>query len=289
MKLLFILSFTLFIHLCANTQLKSNYFIQENYVVVSNIIKGSKSELKLFDIDKNRHSIRIKTKNLLNKLNKLGYKNISSKHNYTQFTQQSPINTDRLELYLRKIYIKNYMNIDIHSVSISPRSYLYEMPQNYHINLPRKAYLSNKGIIEIKTEDNKKIFFNYLVKARISVIISKQMIQKDDELSFLNAKKKSIMLQKFRALPLQEINKATLQIKHRVKKDFILTSRDVVGLFLVKRGSTINVVVEDSNIAISFLAKAKQNGRLGERITIINSLGKKLKAVVTARNSAEIK
>jgi len=289
MKLLFILSFTLFIHLYANTQLKSNYFIQENYVVVSNIIKGSKSELKLFDIDKNRHSIRIKTKNLLNKLNKLGYKNISSKHNYTQFTQKSPINTDRLELYLRKIYIKNYMNIDIHSVSISPRSYLYEMPQNYHINLPRKAYLSNKGIIEIKTEDNKKIFFNYLVKARISVIISKQMIQKDDELSFLNAKKKSIMLQKFRALPLQEINKATLQIKHRVKKDFILTSRDVVGLFLVKRGSTINVVVEDSNIAISFLAKAKQNGRLGERITIINSLGKKLKAVVTARNSAEIK
>ena len=289
MKLLFILSFTLFIHLYANTQLKSNYFIQENYVVVSNIIKGSKSELKLFDIDKNRHSIRIKTKNLLNKLNKLGYKNISSKHNYTQFTQKSPINTDRLELYLRKIYIKNYMNIDIHSVSISPRSYLYEMPQNYHINLPRKAYLSNKGIIEIKTEDNKKIFFNYLVKARISVIISKQMIQKDDELSFLNAKKKSIMLQKFRALPLQEINKATLQIKHRVKKDFILTSRDVVGLFLVKRGSTINVVVEDLNIAISFLAKAKQNGRLGERITIINSLGKKLKAVVTARNSAEIK
>ncbi len=289
MKLLFILSFTLFIHLYANTQLKSNYFIQENYVVVSNIIKGSKPEIKLFDIDKNRHSIRIKTKNLLNKLNKLGYKNISSKHNYTQFTQKSPINTDRLELYLRKIYIKNYMNIDIHSVSISPRSYLYEMPQNYHINLPRKAYLSNKGIIEIKTEDNKKIFFNYLVKARISVIISKQMIQKDDELSFLNAKKKSIMLQKFRALPLQEINKATLQIKHRVKKDFILTSRDVVGLFLVKRGSTINVVVEDSNIAISFLAKAKQNGRLGERITIINSLGKKLKAVVTARNSAEIK
>ncbi len=39
------------------------------------------------------------------------------------------------------------------------------------------------------------------------------------------------MLQKFRALPLQEIKKATLQVKHRVKKDFILTDRDVIGLF----------------------------------------------------------
>jgi len=50
---------------------------------------ATKLKLKLFDIDKNRHSIRIKTKNLLNKLNKLGYKNITSKHNYTQFTQKS--------------------------------------------------------------------------------------------------------------------------------------------------------------------------------------------------------
>lgn len=63
------------------------------------------------------------------------------------------------------------------------------------------------------------------------------------------------MLQKFRALPLHEIKKAELQLKHRVKKDFILTGQDVVGLFLVKRGSTINVVVIDANIAISFLAK----------------------------------
>ncbi|MBL1243887.1 MAG: flagellar basal body P-ring formation protein FlgA [Sulfurimonas sp.] len=289
MKLLFILSFTFLLHLSANTQLKSNYVIQQNYVLVSDIIKYSSSDLKLFDIDKNRHSLRIKTKTLLHKLNSLGYKNISSKHNYTQFTQESPINIDRLKLYLREVYIKNYIDIDIHSISVSPRSYLYEMPKNYKISLHKKAHLSNKGIINIKTDDNKKIFFNYLVKAHIGVIISTQTIQKDDELSFLNAKKKSIMLQKFRALPLQEIKKATLQVKHRVKKDFILTDRDVIGLFLVKRGATINVVVTDSNIAISFLAKAKQNGRLGERITVVNSLGKKLKAVVTARNSAEIK
>lgn len=288
MKLLFILSFALFIYLPANIQLKSNYLIQQNYVVISDIVKGTKSELKLFYIDENRHSLRIKTKNLINKLHKLGYKNISSKHNYTQFTQKSPINTDKIESYLREVYINNYMTIDIKSISVSPRSYLDEMPQNYKISLHKKAYLSDKGIIEIKTDDNKKIFFNYLVKARIGVIISKQTIQKDDELSFLNAKKKSIMLQKFRALPLQEIKKATLQVKHRIKKDFILTKRDVVGLYLVKRGSTISVVVVDSNIAISFLAKAKQNGRLGESITVVSSSGKKLKAVVTARNSAEI-
>ncbi len=289
MKPLFILFFVLFIHLSANTQLKSNYFIQNNCVLVSDIVKNSNSQLKLFDIRTNRHSLRIRTKDLLNKLNKLGYKNIFSTHNYTQFTQESPINIDKIELYLRQIYKKNYTNIEIFKISISPRSYLSEMPQNYEIDIQKNAYLSHKGIINIKTDDNKKIFFSYLIKAKISVIIAKESMKKDDELSFLNAKKKSIMLKKFRAKPLQKIEKSTFQVKHRVKKDTILTQRDVLGLFLVKRGSIVNVVVTDSNIAISFLAKAKNNGRLGESITVVTSQGKKLKAVVTAKNSAEMK
>lgn len=289
MKLLFILYFTLFINLSANTELKSNYVIQDNFVVVSDIIKNSNSNLKLFDINTNKHSLRIKTKDLLRVLNKLGYKDISSKHNYTQFTQKSPINTDELELYLRKIYKQNYLAIEIVRLSILPRSYLQQMPQDYTISIHKNAHLSNKGILEIKTNDNKKIFFNYQIKAKLSVIVAKDVMQKGDELSPLNAKKKSIMLQKFRAQPLQEIKKSSLQIKRRVKKGAVLTQRDVAGLFLVKRGSMIYVVVSDSNIAISFMAKAKQSGRLGESITVVNSQGKKLKAVVTAKNSAEIK
>jgi len=289
MKLLFILYFTLFINLSANTELKSNYVIQDNFVVVSDIIKNSNSNLKLFDININKHSLRIKTKDLLRVLNKLGYKDISSKHNYTQFTQKSPINTDELELYLRKIYKQNYLAIEIVRLSILPRSYLQQMPQDYTISIHKNAHLSNKGILEIKTNDNKKIFFNYQIKAKLSVVVAKDVMQKGDELSPLNAKKKSIMLQKFRAQPLQEIKKSSLQIKRRVKKGAVLTQRDVAGLFLVKRGSMIYVVVSDSNIAISFMAKAKQSGRLGESITVVNSQGKKLKAVVTAKNSAEIK
>lgn len=289
MKLLFILSFTLFIQLSANTQLKSSYMINERYVLVSDIVKNSSSNVKLFDIDTNRHSLRVKTKNLLQTLKKLGYKDITSKHSYTQFTQKSPINTDRLELYLRETYEENYSEIKILEISISPRSYLSELPQDYKISLHRNAYLSNIGIISIKTDDNKKIFFNYSIKANINVVIAKDTLQKDDELSVLNTEKKSIMLKKFRAIPLQKTSKSSFQVKRRISKGSIITDRDVIGLYLVKRGSVVNVVISDSNILISFSAKAKQNGRLGESITVVNSQGKKLKAVVTARNSAEIK
>ena len=44
---------------------------------------------------------------------------------------------------------------------------------------------------------NKKIFFNYIVEAEIKVIKSKNEIKRGDELSNLNTKKKSIILNKF--------------------------------------------------------------------------------------------
>ena len=166
MKLLLILYFTLFIHLSANTELKSNYVIQDNFVMLSDIIKNSDSNLKLFDINTNKRSLRIKTKDLLKTLNKLGYKDISSKHNYTQFTQKSLINTDKLELYLRKNYKQNYLAIEIVRLSILPRSYLQQMPQDYTIFIHKNAHLSNKGILEIKTNDNKKIFFQLPNKSK---------------------------------------------------------------------------------------------------------------------------
>lgn len=289
MKLLFILAFIVLTFLDAQIQLQSNYFIKNDYVLLSDILQTQDKKIKLFSINKNRHSIRVKTTKLIKELNKLGYKEIYSKHNYTQFTKKSPINTEKIDSYLKNYYKKHYIDLLILNIVVTPRSYLEHMPDNYTITTNKKAYLNTKGIVSVKTNENKKIFFNYQIEAKVKVVVAKEDIHKDSELSLLNSKKKSIILTKFRALPLQNINKSTFQVKHNIKKDFILTQRDVVPLFLVKRGSSIRVVVEDSNIAISFMAKAKQDGRLGETITVVNSQGKRLKAVVTAKNSAEIR
>lgn len=278
-----------FLSLCADTQLKQNYFINSKTIKLSDIINKSSADITLYTISQDRHSIRVKSRDLVQKLNRFGYKDISTTHNYIQFTLKSPIDVSKMVLKVKEYFMHNYHDISIDDVFVYPRSYLLALPQEYEIFIDKKSYLKSKGTLHIKTQENKKIFFKYKIKAKIDVLVAKETINRGQELSILNLKKKSIMLNKFRAMPLQKIEKSSMQAKHRIKKGTILTSRDTSTLVLVKRGSTVSVTVRDATISISFSAKANQDGRYGQSISATNSSGKKLKVVVTGRNTAEIR
>ena len=288
-RLLTSLLFLLLFNLQADIELKKNYFIDSKSVKLSDITNKSSEDRVIYTISKDRHSKRVKTRELLKRLNRLGYNNISAKHNYIQFTQKSPINTSLIALKIKEYYSEKYEDITILSIYVHPRSFMHSLPKKYQVVISKKSYLKAKETLYIKTPDNKKIFFNYTIEARINALIAKENIQKDEELSITNLKKNSIILDKFRAMPLQRIDKATIQAKHRIKRGKVVTIRDTISLIIVKRGSKVNVTVVESGISISFLAKANQNGRYGQSISITNSNGRKLKAVVTGRNTAEIR
>lgn len=283
--LLLLLSCSLF----ASEQLKSNYFIQNDFILLSDVVPNATKDSTLYTIDPSRHSKKVKSKDLLKTLKKLGYADFTSKNNYVQFSKKSPINTDTIELNVRNRYAQKYKNIDIQEIVITPRSYIETIPKEYSVVIKRKAHLKKDGHLYIKTADNKKIFFNYYVKAKITVFKAKVNLKREDELSNLNIKKNSIMLEKFRAMPLQEIPKFTYQAKRKIKEGTVLTIRDVKALNIVRRNANVNVVIKDSNIAVSFIAKASQNGKFGQTITVENRQGKKFKVIVTGRNSAEIR
>ena len=290
MKYLILILLTLFsLTLHATTKLKTNYIIEHNYILLSDIINTPKIDKKLFNITKGKHSKRIKSVTLIKTLKELGYTDYSSKHSYIQFSKKSPINTSKIAFFIQSNYQQFYKDIEILAIEVNPRSYIDEMPREYIVELQKRAVLSKKGIVSIKTPSNKKIFFNYYIKAKIPVLVTKSLLNKGDELSNLNVKKSSIMLDKFRAKPLQKLKSATYEAKHRLKKDVTLTTRDVLGLYLVKRGSNVNVVIKDSSMAISYNAKAHTSARYGETVVLIGAHGKKIKAIVIGRNRAEIR
>ena len=69
----------------------------------------------------------------------------------------------------------------------------------------------------------------------------------------------------------------------------ILTQRDITTLNLISRGSSVNVILKDKNLNISFLAKALQNGKLNDIITVQKNNNEKVKVKVIGRNRAEIR
>ncbi|MEN4053216.1 MULTISPECIES: flagellar basal body P-ring formation chaperone FlgA [Sulfurimonas] len=287
-KALFILSL-LFLTLQANQELQHEYSVTGKDIMLSDIVNSPKEDARLFQISPSRHSKRVKSKELLRLLKEYGYKNFQAKHAYVQFSQKSPINTDKIKNSLIEYYQEKYKDIKIEKVDLLPSKYMTHLPKEYKVGFSRNAYLSRKGVLYIKTPDNKKIFFNYNMYARLNVYETKKKIEKGEELSELNCKKKSIILEKFRAMPLMDLPRARYEAKHRLKKFSLLTQRDVVGLFLIKRGSHVNVYLQDEGVYITFGAKALQSGRYGDTITVVNQNKKKIHVRVIGKNRAEVR
>ena len=169
-----------------------------------------------------------------------------------------------------------------------PRSYIESFEDEYTPNLQVKNSLLNHGTLYIKTNQQKKIFFDYTIDAKIDVYIAKNNIKKDTELSPLNCIKKSIILDKLKAMPLEHLPDHALQSKTNIRSGSILTTKDIRKLYLIKRGSYVNTTLNERGMVISFSAKAENNGKLGAIITVQTDDGKKLKVRVTGKNMAEV-
>ena len=162
------------------------------------------------------------------------------------------------------------------------------LPDEYIINIQSKNSLFNYGTLYIKTKQQKKIFFDYTISANVDVYVAKNNIKRGTELSAVNCTKKSIILDRFRATPLQNLKNGAVQTKTSIKLGKVITLRDIRKLSIVKRGSYVTIILDGQGMILSFSAKAQNEGRLGDIITVQKSDGKKLKVRVTGRNMAEV-
>jgi len=280
----------LFNTLLISQELQQEYFINSHVVKLSNIIQNPKKDYILFNINLARHSKRVPSPELIKKLKSYGYNDFHARYGYIQFSQKSPISTEKLKDALKKYYAEKYKEIDIQSIELKPNRYMTHLPKDFTIGFSRNAYLSHKGILYIKTLENKKYFFDYTLLAKVSVYMTKTEVEKGEALSVINTQKKSIILDRFRAFPLLTLQKNKYETKHRLKKDLIITQRDITGLYLVRRGNNVVVTLRDGGVEIFFNAKASQNGRYGDTISVEEENNhKKIRVRISGRNRAEVK
>ncbi len=285
-KILFLLLLSL--NFYAADTLEEVYYVNSKNIMLSSVIPNATNDSHILTIEPSRYTLRVKTKDLTKLLGKYGYKNYTSKSSYINFVLKSPVDTSNIEQKIREYYEKEYEDITIKSISVRPRGYTTSMPNEYALNIRERDFLSKSGVVNIKTTENKKLFFDYDVIADVWVYKSRGIIKKDMRLSSSNCMKKSVPLESFRAKPLQNIETKSLQAKRHIPKEMILTERDAEILDVVRRDSTINVTMSKDGIAITFSAKALQDGKVNDIINVQNSSGKILKARVTSSGSAEI-
>jgi len=275
--------------LYADYTLKDTYYINSDDIYISHIIKDAPRSKQIYKIESGKYTKRVKSKELVKTLKKYGYKNVNTKSRYVKFVKKSPVDTSKIASYVKNYYLKNYDHIDIKDVRVEPRGYISSLPKEYTIDIRSKNYLSREGIVSITSPDNKKIFLNYNVSANLWVYLTRKKIKKDTPLSAVNTVKKSIILDKFLAKPIQKIDANSLESKHHLKKNKIITTRNVQALSLVRKNSTVNVSLKSKNMSISFSAKALQSGKHGDTIRVQKSDGVRLKVRVIGKNRVEMK
>ena len=239
MLIKYLILILLSISLYANTTLKNTYYVDSRIINLSILLPISENDSKILTIGKHKHSKRVKAKELIKILENHGFKEYKFKGNYINFILKSPIDTTKIKENIIQYYYEQYDEIDIKGVFVQPRSYIDKLPQDYVVNFRKKDFLSKSATINIKTNKNQKIFFNYIITASLPVYISKEKIRKSVELSAMNSTRKNITLDKFRAKPIQNIDDNSLQTKRHINKGKILTIRDIETLSVVKRKSQI--------------------------------------------------
>jgi len=260
-------------------------------VMLSDIVTTAvENDKELFLLEPQRHTLRVKTKKITALLKENGYNDYISKHRgYVQFTKRSPIDVIQFKEKIATLYKSKYNSISIKSIEVHPNVYMERLPEEFTIHFEKNSYLRHNGTLYIKTPKRQKIFFHYTIVADIVVYKAKHDIRKGTPLESRNCQKNSIMLDKFRAMPLQDIYTHRYQSRHYIQNGRVITMRDVAELDLVKRGERLNIFINDANIEISFSAKALQNGKLGSTIEVLNQEGKRIKVIVTGKNRAEVR
>lgn len=268
--------------------LQKTYYIPSTYVKLRDIVPNAPYDLTLYEVDPLRFTKKVRAQELMQTLEKHGFTELSSKSRYIKFITKSPIDTSKIINALKDAFKEKYPSIQFTSVEVVPRGYLNTIPQEYEVELPRTFYRTNEGTLSIETLKKRKLFFDYLIDANIDVYHAKHEIQKGEKLSTLNTIKKQIKFDTFKARPISKEQINLTQSKRKLPVDSVIYIRDTEALTLVKRDSMVNVNFTDSGLSISFSARALQNGKLHDIITIEKRDKTKLRVRVIGKNRVEM-
>lgn len=262
--------------------LKDTYFIDTKEIRVSTFTLNPQDSTIIDTLEDSRNKKSISSKDILNALKVNGYTNFKTSSNYITFIQKSDVNIDELKDKLVEYFLENYPNMEIKKVEITPRGYIKTLPNEYDIDMP--SPLSSSGVIHIITPQKMKYFFDFYIDGYIDVFLTKNTIKRGEALSDQNIIKKHIKLEKLKDTPLNSFEDNRLESKKQLTKDAILYKNDVTQKRVVKKGSMVNVSYDEEGIDITFSAKALQDGKLNDIISIQNSSNKTIKARVIGEN-----
>jgi len=272
-------------------ELNKEYTYDDNIIYSDTFINNNR-KTALFEIPKNVYTYKVSSKKITLLLSKLDIKATSK---YSKITFNKRIKYDK-ESIVSNIYdklIKKYRSIQIKSIQIKPISFInldgYTVKNVIFTNQNIKKSTGTFFVYFSNGKRDKKIYFRYIIDAKVKVIKSRYKIPKNSIINKNNSIEESIKFVAFYHNPLGSNIYNNTMSKSYIKKGAILDENYIKKIPLVIKNRTINAFYTDGGIEISFSAIALESGGLGDYISIIKTDGEKMKAVIISKARVEIR
>ncbi len=268
--------------------LKQQYYFHTTPIYSTTLFPKMQKKFILFNMNTARTHYRIKSTQLIKRFNEHNLSLDAASVRYVNFIKKSPISTTRLEQQLKTRYQNAFNNLHVKTIDVTPRSYLAVLPKKYQLLFSKNNLYKSTGIFSIKTPDKKRIFFNYRIDATIEVYMPRHPLKRGDALTPMNTHRQSILFERLRGAPLEQIHTREYRIKRSMKPGHIITHRDIEFYPIVKRGSSVVVEFKSGSVLLQFSAIASQDGVKNDIITVQKKDGRRIKARVVAAGHVEI-
>lgn len=279
---------TVSLPLFAAIDLKQEYAFKDATIYSTTLFPKLKDKFKLFNINKNRTKYRVKSSKIQKLFKQHNVEINIGKVRYVNFKKESPVDTSVLASQIKERYEAFYSNIHVNRVHITPRNYLKAFDPDFQLILKSKDLKRSHSIFSIKTSKKERIFFDYEIDATLDVYRSLHPLKRGHTLSALNTISQKIKFDSFNAIPLNHIGTKEYRLKRSIKKNHILTQRDVEAYPIVKKGNSVLVELKSGSVVLEFTAIASQDGSKNDIISVQKKDGHRIKARVIGPGRVEI-
>jgi flagella basal body P-ring formation protein FlgA len=186
-----------------------------------------------------------------------------------------------IENNITSVYKQAFDNIQIDKVILK---YYGKKPKKIeYINISSINPKNPKGIVKL----NNYKFVYYKLLAKIRVLKSTKIINKNDIINSSNSKLTYITFKNLYKMPLTKIPKNS-SAKFYIPQNKIIYNYMVTTPNVVQRNSPITIISQSGGIQISFSATALQNGKPGDIIKVRDENNKIYKVKIDKNGNGEL-
>lgn len=182
---------------------------------------------------------------------------------------------------LLKEYKKNNIQIQaIHLEQITPVDFKEDAIKS--IDFPAKLLKRNTGSFDViigeqkgKQIRNRKVYFKYVIDAKLQAIQSSEPISGRNGVNYNNAHLVWISFEKISSPLMEEGEMGRVAVRSYTPKDVIITRDRLISKRVVKKGDRILISVVENGVLLEFTLEAQKDAAVGDVIKARVINGKK--------------